>query len=96
MLPAEILKAEISLLKGNALVNIDYIRLLGPTVGVVNGHPESLLFGAIKFDTPGPGVLVLIQVLRHMESSWTGLKGSSGSQYEGVWSHQEPHMNCSP
>ena len=27
---------------------------------VVNGHPESPLFGAIKFDTPGPGVLVLM------------------------------------
>ena len=35
-----------------------FVSLLRPTVGVVNGHPESPLFGAIKFDTPGPGVLV--------------------------------------
>ena len=25
---------------------------------MVHGHPESPLFGAIKFDTPGPGVLL--------------------------------------
>ena len=27
---------------------------------MVNGHPESPLFGAIKFDTPGPGVLEMV------------------------------------
>ena len=42
-------------------------RVLGPTVGVVNGHPTSK---GLSIDTPGPGVLVHGDEVPKKHSAW--------------------------